>query len=550
VNEYNINSNMSVKASINGPNNRRNRAGDTITPLGLGSAGEIEAALRLPFMVRSLDKFLSSQKNLSIESLGNACLFTIKQNGSGSGQKLLMDHCKMSGIDFSSQFLGASKRNVLSLADAPCIHFHDIPIFVLRAIPWLNYSDNDQGEEHDCLYLSDVHCHNNKICVDTVYNVVCCSRISADNGVYSDYFPLSIVGIEVFLRFMGESSEKTVLHANDVAKALSNHTLFSILTVNECLVVTLKDIEVVCRVYKVCLESNHDYETILDDPYCGRVTVNTRFFIETSNKDAIILEGSKSITDEDLGDNVVHVTTSDGEWFPVRREILAPCLKLTKYVQAGRGRYKNIDLLPISERSEDAPPDGIHCKVQIDCCTFDRCLLYIMSQLYPKKYKFVLDLSETNTLTSAAETLGLETLKGLCDSQQSSFASRVRKDNYIRFGEVVHRNTQNELLIIIDGMVLDISRWLDEHPGGASIIPTQAINIDCTSFFEMYHVSKQSFLYLKQFYIGELAPSDIPQLEGHYIKASDGFLQSLRGYTEEWRVKIKEGEDAKVHKSL
>jgi cytochrome b involved in lipid metabolism len=539
---------MSFKASINGPNNRRNRAGDAI---GLSPAlGDESEPLRLPFMVRSLDKFLSTKENLSTESLGNACLFTMKQNESGSGQKLLMNHYTMSGIDYSPECLGTTQRNPLSLADAPCIHFHDIPIFVLRAIPWLTYSENDQEEEIDCLFLSDVHCHNNKICVDTVYNITCCSRLSTDGGVYHDYDPLSIVGIEVFLRFTGSKGQKTVLHANDVAKALSNHTIFSVLTVNECVVVTLKGTEVVCRVNKVCLESSYDNKSVFDDPYCGRVTVNTRFFIETSNKDAITLEGSKSITDEDLGSDVVHVTTSDGEWFPVRREILAPCLKLTKYVQAGRGRYQDIESLSISERSEDAPTDGIHCKVQIDCCTFDRCLLFIMSQLHPKKYKFVLDLSETNALISAAETLGLDALKDLCDSQQSSFDSRVRKDNYIRFSEVMERNAKNELLIIIDGMVLDITKWLDEHPGGPSIIPSQALNVDCTSFFEMYHVSKQSFLYLKQFYIGELAPSDVTKLKGHDIKASDGFLQSLRGYTEEWRIKLQEGEDTKVHKSL
>jgi cytochrome b involved in lipid metabolism len=539
---------MSFKASINGPNNRKNRAGDSIA-LGSVLDGDFES-LRLPFMVRSLDKFLSTKEHLSKESLGNACLFTTKHNGSGSGQKLFMNHCKMCGVDYTPEFLGSTQRHSLSLSDAPCIHFHDIPIFVLRALPWLTDSEDGQEGEEDCLYLSDVHCHNNKICVDTVYNVICCSRLPTDDGICNDYSPLSIVGIEVFLRFTGSNGKKTVLHANDVAKALSNHTIFSVLTVNECLVVTLRGTEVVCRVHKVCLESSPDNDLILDDPYCGKVTVNTRFFIETSNKDAIILKGSKSITEEDLSSNLVHVTTSDGEWFPVRREILAPCLKLTKYVQAGRGRYKNIESLPISERSEDAPADGVHCKIQIDCCTFDRCLLFIMSQLYPKKYNFVLDLSETNALISVAETLGLDTLKELCASQQSSFASRVRTDKYIRFSEVMERNSHNELLIIIDGMVLDITRWIDEHPGGASIIPTQALNVDCTSFFEMYHVSKQSFLYLKQFYIGELAPSDVTKLKGHDIKASDGFLQSLRRYTEEWRVKVKEGEDTKVHKSL
>lgn len=28
-------------------------------------------------------------------------------------------------------------------------------------------------------------------------------------------------------------------------------------------------------------------------------------------------------------------------------------------------------------------------------------------------------------------------------------------------------------MLLLDGMVLDISRWIEEHPGGSSIIPEQ-----------------------------------------------------------------------------
>jgi cytochrome b involved in lipid metabolism len=99
-------------------------------------------------------------------------------------------------------------------------------------------------------------------------------------------------------------------------------------------------------------------------------------------------------------------------------------------------------------------------------------------------------------------------------------------------------------------MVLDISRWIDEHPGGPSIIPSQALNIDCTCFFEMYHVSRQSFLYLKSFYIGELNPADLVQLKGNESVASVGFLHSLRSYTDQWRVEIEEHVGDHIHKSL
>lgn len=86
--------------------------------------------------------------------------------------------------------------------------------------------------------------------------------------------------------------------------------------------------------------------------------------------------------------------------------------------------------------------------------------------------------------------------------------------------------------------------------GGPSIIPTQALNIDCTCFFEMYHVSRQSFLYLKSFYIGELNPADLVQLKRNDIHASEGFLHSLRSYTDQWRVQVEEQLDEQIHKSL
>ena len=56
--------------------------------------------------------------------------------------------------------------------------------------------------------------------------------------------------------------------------------------------------------------------------------------------------------------------------------------------------------------------------------------------------------------------------------------------------------------------VLDVARWLPEHPGGPSIIPQQALNVEAGRFFEVYHSSRESFTFLKHFYVGELRPED------------------------------------------
>ena len=48
--------------------------------------------------------------------------------------------------------------------------------------------------------------------------------------------------------------------------------------------------------------------------------------------------------------------------------------------------------------------------------------------------------------------------------------------------------------------------------GGSRIIPRHALNVDATYLFELYHASKHSFFYLREFYIGELLPSDAATL--------------------------------------
>ena len=191
----------------------------------------------------------------------------------------------------------------------------------------------------------------------------------------------------------------------------------------------------------------------------------------------------------------------------------------------------------------------------MNCCVFDRVLLFLISLSDPDESQtFELNPTEINSIYKAAKALGLQALMDLCSNKMKSFESRVRKDRFIRFSEVEKRNKgNNELLLILDGMVLDITKWLERHPGGPSIIPAQATNIDCTVFFEMYHVSRQSFLYLKSFYIGELHPDDLKTLKSSAegAKVSSAFLESLRSFTAPWRLQIDEREAAMgVHKSF
>ena len=65
--------------------------------------------------------------------------------------------------------------------------------------------------------------------------------------------------------------------------------------------------------------------------------------------------------------------------------------------------------------------------------------------------------------------------------------------------------------------------------------------MDATVFFELYHVSRQSFLYLKQFYIGEVVDEDLTLIptrdDGQ--KASAGFIDQLKSFTDAFRMEHK-----------
>jgi hypothetical protein len=67
-------------------------------------------------------------------------------------------------------------------------------------------------------------------------------------------------------------------------------------------------------------------------------------------------------------------------------------------------------------------------------------------------------------------------------------------------------NSTGRFLLILSGMVLDVTRWLSSHPGGSQIIPAQALNVDCARFFEVS--SGQGYVILIFFLIWESVPSD------------------------------------------
>ena len=117
--------------------------------------------------------------------------------------------------------------------------------------------------------------------------------------------------------------------------------------------------------------------------------------------------------------------------------------------------------------------------VDIDCCLFDRVLLFLEAHAAcraPPEY----DIRLWPELGAAAAKLALRSLADAAAAHLGQFGARLRE---YTLDELRRRNAAGEVLICVDGMVLDVTRWLPEHPGGSTIIPAQATNVDATTFF-------------------------------------------------------------------
>ncbi|NXH87049.1 CYB5B protein, partial [Edolisoma coerulescens] len=71
--------------------------------------------------------------------------------------------------------------------------------------------------------------------------------------------------------------------------------------------------------------------------------------------------------------------------------------------------------------------------------------------------------------------------------------------------EVGKRNSNRETWLVIHGRVYDVTRFLEEHPGGEEVLLEQA-GRDATESFEDVGHSTDAREMLKQYYIGEVHP--------------------------------------------
>ncbi|KAJ0393499.1 hypothetical protein ATCC90586_010048 [Pythium insidiosum] len=338
----------------------------------------------------------------------------------------------------------------------------------------------------------------------------------------------SINALAIEIRPLRSSGEEIHVDAAAFASAFAKFTWQRVLTENERLAMPFgaDQTEFFVRVTEIDADDASETEFTMPDSFRGVVDEETTVFVSLDGDESRVgvrllhaVERPAGQSLAALRSDVVLVTTSDDEEFPVKKKLLFPCIKLSSAVLAGRGVHKDA---------------ASSVAVDVDCLTFDRVLLYLEHEARDDGSEYHFDPQYAEDLLTAATTLGCAGLEEICRRRLGEFDSRVRKEP-IRWDEVLRRNATGEIWLVMQGMVFDVTRWLPEHPGGSVIIPREAVNVDCTVMFEIYHSSRQSFRYLKQFYIGEIYDADLALIPKARETPSAGFVEELNEYTT-WRV--------------
>jgi hypothetical protein len=117
-----------------------------------------------PIRVKSMNGLREEFPEISLqESYGHVGL--IRKNNGKATEELLKQHCRLTAMDRG--------QTPSTLKDPLLIHFHDIPVYILRVIflegnLLLDSIQPNSGTEHesdlDWIYLSEVQLYNHKIC--------------------------------------------------------------------------------------------------------------------------------------------------------------------------------------------------------------------------------------------------------------------------------------------------------------------------------------------------------------------------------------------------
>ncbi|KPA77731.1 putative mitochondrial cytochrome b5-like protein [Leptomonas pyrrhocoris] len=94
---------------------------------------------------------------------------------------------------------------------------------------------------------------------------------------------------------------------------------------------------------------------------------------------------------------------------------------------------------------------------------------------------------------------------------------------YIRLSEVEKHTTEDDLWFVKDRKVYDITKFVDQHPGGADTLLGVA-GKDGTSDFDAVGHSDTAIEDLARYYIGDIHPDDADKVPEAVAKAANNYF--------------------------
>ncbi|KAL1565903.1 cytochrome b5-like [Salvia divinorum] len=86
------------------------------------------------------------------------------------------------------------------------------------------------------------------------------------------------------------------------------------------------------------------------------------------------------------------------------------------------------------------------------------------------------------------------------------------EEKVFSFGEVSKHNRNGDCWVIIHGKVYDVSRFLDEHPGGEEVLVNASGKDASVDFDDVSHTNYAQGL-MKDFLIGKIDANTLPKME-------------------------------------
>ena len=195
-----------------------------------------------------------------------------------------------------------------------------------------------------------------------------------------------------------------------------------IASTNERYLVEHDGIEWILTVSEVTVSADTwEDDLVIPDIKYGRVTADTQIYLSAENDESRhyeLLEPVKRPPGRSFSD-IVNIFCNDEEMFPVREKLLTPCIKLTSVVASGLGKYRVKNGQVQGDQSSNEGP--VETKVDIDCLTFDRCLLYLESECRGKGEDHDFEAVYNEDMLDAAKKLGCRGLEDLCMKKMGAF---------------------------------------------------------------------------------------------------------------------------------